>query len=121
MRRTYSEEILNSMCAEYQGLLKLQDWEITVRLVDQRDIPNMEGHVRYNAIARIADIQIPTPETWDTGFVLREQDMQTSLLHEMIHLMFVHATPQFEKDSAQYEIWECGIESIAKALTQTLS
>ena len=119
--RVFSEEILNSMCAEYQKLLKLQDWEIIVRLVDQRDIPGREGDVRYNSVARVAYIKIPTPDTWNSGFVMQYQDMQTTLIHELIHLMFVHVTPEFEKGSAQHELWERGIDCIAKAFTKTLS
>lgn len=112
--KIYTETELNELCQGFQKLLRLQDWEIHVQLVDQLSIPGDEASVTHKLSLKEATINIPTPETFASS-LSANQDMRHLLLHEMIHLYF----SGFQLDDLSgvgHELFELAINSIAGAL-----
>lgn len=83
----YTEEDLNKLCKEYQELLRLQDWQVRVLLVDQFTIAGNQAEVSHSLMRKEATISIPTPETYASE-LSPHQNMEKDLIHELIHLYF---------------------------------
>lgn len=114
MKRIYTEAQLNQLCKEYQKLLRLQDWNVEVKLVDQFTIPENEGIITRHLSTKQACISIPSPETFASA-VSAEQDMLYCLLHELIHLHFPGAIEKrFEE--MEHDLFELGINCLAWAI-----
>lgn len=116
IERIYTESQLREMCEHYQCLLKIQDWNIEVRLVPQRDLGDSDSRVFLGDEVRNASIEIATPDTWTPGFFPRFQDMRRDLLHELLHIVFVDAHPRCKKGSLKHKEHEIAIDTVAEAL-----
>ena len=116
-----SEPELQKLCLDYQKLLRIQDWDITVRLVNQDDIPGKDGDVMWNNATRKATIRIPAHDTWAIGFSYKEQNMRLVLLHELVHVVFGTTDPMFNPDDIRHDLWESSIWSVAEALENLLT
>lgn len=117
-RRIYTEPELNELCQRYQELLRIRDWDITVKLMPQEEIGNAQAKVRIISWCKTAIVKIPTPETWSRGAIELEQDMRTSLVHELIHVVFAYNDPKYKEDDVLDDLYESAIESIAKAICE---
>ena len=116
IERIYTESQLREMCEHYQCLLKIQDWNIEVRLVPQRNLDDSDARVLLGYEVRNASIEIATPDTWTPGFFPRFQDMRRDLIHELLHIVFVDAIPHYEKGSLRHKAYEIAIDTAAEAL-----
>lgn len=106
---------------EWQKLLRLQDWEITVTLVDFiKASQYASGYTGVNLGSKEADIEILSERGYDVNFN-GKQDMLKTLVHELVHLHFIFT---FNEDRgkgdsmsrAEYESFEAGVDLTAKAL-----
>lgn len=107
-----TEKHLERRCRYWQALLRLEDWDVTVRLVDE-----LPGH----ALGRcwwldekaIATIRILRPERCDPGRI-PAQDVEVTLVHELLHLHFAAFTA--ENHTPQATAQEVAIDRCARAL-----
>ena len=118
-----TEEELQEMCKDYQKLLRIQDWRIQVRIVDQASIGNADGKIAWDCNAKEAFLQIPTEDTRVGGNLGngKEQNMRLSLIHELIHICFGYADPQYEVGTLEFAVWEASIDSVAEAFDTLVS
>ena len=116
----FTEEDLNTMCADYQKIFGLQDWNIQVKLVDQALIEEHDAQAKIIDHLKQAHILIPTPETWSPHPMLEEQNMRLSLLHELIHVVFAYADPKYKRESLKDRLWESAIDALAKGISNLL-
>lgn len=108
-----TQKDLESLCREWQKRLRLQDWNIAVKLLRQYDMPPIRGSIDWTYGLKAAVIRVLDPIDYDPSWVDRSDPEQT-LIHELLHLHFACLDPD-QKGSEQRE-FEQGVELIAMAL-----
>jgi len=101
-------------CREWQKILRLQDWDITVDILRDRDMKLGSGQaeVHWKAVNRSAIVHLLDPTDYQNNYF--EQDHERSLVHELLHLhMVMFAT---ETDTPEDTAQEQAVDAIAKAL-----
>lgn len=110
-----TEDQLRGKCAEWQKILRLQDWIITLRITRQRDM-NLKGNAEIEATLpkRMATIRILDPVDYPDGLA-EPQDMELSLVHELLH---IHLFPLFadREEEMRMIAEEQAIEAISRGL-----
>ena len=114
-KKIYTLEELNILCAKYQKLLGLQDWEVEICFTNQMTLPDYEAQVATESKSKRALISIISPETFASS-MNHDQDMHHSLIHELLHLHFViYFRPQ--QGSVEERLFELALNKIAKAIS----
>jgi len=111
-----TEDELREKCAEWQAILRLQDWDIqvTIERASSFKIPGNEGECEWNiqyktALIRILDpVDFPPYSKWP-------YDMEETLVHELLHLHFV-PFDNFERETHEKNAVEQAINLITCAL-----
>lgn len=113
-----TEEQLNELCIEWQKVLRLQDWDIVVKLDRQRQFENKtaQGEVAWVFGRKEAIIKILDPTDYPTECIF-EQDQEETLVHELLHLHFADWSEMME-DGNTPSVGEQGIQCIAQALVR---
>jgi hypothetical protein len=121
MSLTLSQDDARERCTYWQRLLRLQDWDVDVRVVRRATLGSpgscgsCEGGTYRRAIIRIAD---PVDFTPDEPARLR--DMEDTLLHELLHLhlhdLRVPRAKEGERETAEQIAEERAIEAVVGAL-----
>lgn len=113
-----SQEQLEALCREWQGVLRLQDWDVKVKLARQREFsnPSAMGECRWTLPNKQALILLVDPVDYpdDTEW---PYDMEQVLVHELLHL-HAAAFDAFEDDSPQDVALEQMIECLACGLVR---
>lgn len=107
---------LRKLCQEWQSRLRLNDWEIKLFISRERDMirPGLQGENTWEIKNKSAIIKILDPIDYPPD-VLWEQDMEKTLVHELLHLHFA-PFDKYEEDSMEGIAIEQAIDAIAKAL-----
>ncbi len=80
-----SNEELIKLCREWQAVLRLQDWIVQVRFVRHFELNHTEqGNCSSNCMKKMAQIRIVTPEDYNNPEW--QQDVEKTLVHELLHL-----------------------------------
>lgn len=85
MERATQEQLL-AKCREWQAILKLQDWDIKLRLARYYDEPNL-GSCSWTLPKKMATIRIQEYNDYDPANKW-ERDQEITLVHELLHLHF---------------------------------
>lgn len=107
-------ENLQQECLEWQRTLKLLDWDVSVKLVPHREMPDAIGHVRWDLDEKTADIRLIMPEDYPSG-ALRPYNIEETLVHELLHL---HLVTFDMSDEPKRLALEQAINAIARALVK---
>lgn len=100
-------------CQWWQQILRLQDWDVKVRIVRSREMryPDAEGECRINADLKRVVILLLDPQDYDDEW---PQDHEATLVHELIH---IHMVPlKIDPESPENTALEQAIEMLALAL-----
>ena len=117
MSRIFNQEQLEVLLDEWIKRLRLQDWDISVGIYRTTDFYNEGvGENTYNISSAKSTIRIIDPCDYpkNTKF---PQDMETSLVHELLHLKFAHFEPN-DNTSLQHTMWERTIQTMARTLVE---
>lgn len=117
MSRIYNQEQLEALLEEWKNRLCLQDWDIAIGIYRATEFYNEGvGENTYNISSAKATIRIIDPCDYpkNTKF---PQDMETTLVHELLHLKFACFEPE-ENTSLQHAIWERTIQTIARTMVE---
>lgn len=118
-----TEPELQALCACWQSRLRLQDWNVTVKIVRARDMPSAVSNsaaccewqlCKRRAVIRLLDPLDAEPEgPWPYS----DEDQERSLVHELLHL---HSAPydDFKIDSRKDVALEQSIHAISLALVE---
>ena len=107
-----TDEELIQACQYYSAILRIQDWNIKIKLVDRETIEDNDGRVKINAYYKRATIMLPTSESMPVCDH-HPYNMLESLLHEMVHVVFFMANPKMEKNTLDYCLWESSVDRMA--------
>lgn len=81
------EKILKKLTDYWIGILGLQEWEIVSRIKRKTDmLLDCVGDVSYQFIHKKAIVSVIDPMDWNNN--LFKQDMEETLVHELLHLKF---------------------------------
>jgi hypothetical protein len=112
-----TEEQLRGKCAEWQKILRLQDWIISVSVRRERDMV-LKGlaEILPSLPKRMATIRILDPIDYPPE-LSEPQDMELSLVHELLH---IHLFPMFadREDEMRQVAEEQAIEAISRGLVE---
>lgn len=113
---TFTEQELCELCSEWQETLKLQDWEVGLAIAREIDFKRqVQAECSWVLPKKMALIKIIDPIDYHNEVFL--QDMEVSLVHELLHL---HYAPfdNFDNESLECVCMEQSIDLIAKALVK---
>lgn len=117
MQCIFSESELCTLCAEWQERLRLQHWTIAVGIssLESFEQEEAQGEIQFSIETGRALIKILDPEKYpESPF---KQDMEVSLVHELLHLMFAPFTPK--EGTLQHSFMENSIETLAQVLVES--
>lgn len=110
-----TQDELESLLSEWQRRLRLQDWTVKIQLRRRHDMSmdDSAGVCRWQLAKKLACVEIMDPHDYDPGSFGWAQDVERTLVHELLHLHFApFATHDQPVDTAQ----EQAIDLIAGAL-----
>lgn len=110
-------EQAETLCREWQETLRLQDWDIKVKIArgNGLDLPEgVQGRCEWVLAKRLAFIRILDPVDWDKT-ILWPQDMEATLVHELLHLHFA-PFDDFPEDSQKNTATEQAIVALSFSL-----
>ena len=107
-----TDDELIQACQYYSAILRIQDWNIKIKLVDRETIDDSDGSVKINAYYKRATIMLPTVESMP-ACDHHPYSMIESLLHEMVHVVFFMANQKIPKDTLDYYLYESSIDRMA--------
>ncbi len=111
-----SDEELQEKLIEWQKRLRLQDWIIKAGIKRNRDMKDKsQGQCQWTITSKLASIFILDHLDYPPDSML-EQDMEQTLVHELIHLHF--APFDDESDTPKEVAIEQAVDCIAYGLVQ---
>ena len=106
---------LKAKCDEWKVILGLENWDIKTLLVRQSEIPGDQGECQWSLTNRVGIIKITTNEDWDNKYF--KQDMEKTLVHELLHLHFSHIKDYcIDHNTSENAIFEKDIDLLARTL-----
>lgn len=115
VRAHMTQTALSRLCREWQRVLRLQDWNFFIRVKRSCDMSmaHVAGEFQPVLTKKEASIFLLSPIDYPTDAVY-PQDMEKTLVHEMIH---AHFAPFWDCCEEQHRVsMEQAIESLATAL-----
>lgn len=111
---TYTQPELVSLLVYWRKVLRLQDWDVRIKLVRDRDmvVANRQGECDISLRNKEALIRLLDPIDYPDGDWA--QDHEQTLVHELLHLHMAPFDPA--PNTLAQDMQEQAIESIAKAL-----
>ena len=108
-----TQQELEALCAEWQKLLRLQDWRVVVRLVRRYEMDDSDawGECDWNLSNKRATIRVLDPQDAKPG---SGYDPESVLVHELVHLHIAPFRP--ERDSLAERLMEQAINCLEGAL-----
>ncbi|MCR5336500.1 MAG: hypothetical protein K6E42_08110 [Synergistes sp.] len=114
-------QTLEEICKEWAPRLGLGHWEISIRWADEKDIEEMgpwaDAHVKYKFCVERAAIRVKKEEDCKPIDASDSYDAEELIVHELLHLVFAHF-PDGEPDELKTDLFDTGIDRIAKALVR---
>jgi hypothetical protein len=117
----YTPEQLQARLEYWQACLRLQDWDIEVRLVRGATIgQGTSGELHTFRLKKRALIKILREDDYEAaleGAVFDQpHDMEYTLVHELVHLALDACTVQFDPGTIQETAEEHAVHALASAL-----
>lgn len=108
---------MENLCSEWKNRLRLQQWEVAIRIARQKEFEdkNSQGECHWTLSTALATIKILDPIDYpDTPFA---QDMEKTLVHELLHLKFCDFA-KTETGSLEDVMMERAVDHLARALVE---
>lgn len=120
MKIIEDEKTLKELTDYWVKVLRLENWEIVTKIKRKEDmnLSECQGEVRYVFVHRQALITLMDPIDWDNKDF--EQDMESTLIHELLHLSFANITgEEGELDKFQHQLL-CDMEDALMDIKNTI-
>ena len=106
-----------SCLKEWQKILRLQDWEIVLKISrhDDMGLDEVCGSSNWVLARGEAILKLLDPIDYSSDIVF-PQDQEVTLVHELLHLHYAPFSENFERGSLEHIALEKSIEVTAKAL-----
>ena len=101
----------------WQSRLTLQDWSVSIIFARKSDLkPKTLGNIHWDNDKKTAIIRVLDPADYHMPFQEMLQDMEFTVVHELIHLEFSPALSQFARSDASRREEEHAVNNVAAAL-----
>lgn len=112
-----TQEQAQQACQEWQKILRLQDWDIVLRIArrDDMGLDDVNGTCTWTLARNEAIIKILDPIDYPSDCVF-PQDQEVTTVHELLHLHYAPFSDQFAKDTLEYIALERCIDVTSKTL-----
>jgi hypothetical protein len=101
----------------WQRRLNLEDWDITVVMARSTDLkPRTLGNVHWDLGKKSAVIHILDPLDYKLPFPEMLEDMEFTVVHELIHLGFAPVLSEVQRSDANRREEEHAVNHLAEAL-----
>ncbi|SPF51886.1 conserved exported hypothetical protein [Candidatus Sulfopaludibacter sp. SbA4] len=101
----------------WQKRLNLQDWNIAVVMSRASELkPKTLGNIHWDLEKKTATIRVLDPADYKLPFKEMLQDMEFTVVHELIHLNFAPVVSEFPRSDANRREEEHSVNHIADAL-----
>jgi hypothetical protein len=117
-RGPLAEQYVHQKLALWQKRLKLQDWTITVIMSRPGDLRRGTlGNIRWDADKKTARIRVLDTSAYHRPFLATLNDMEFTVVHELIHLELSPVTRSEQSRSAEsFSAEEDAVNRTADAL-----
>jgi hypothetical protein len=120
----WSQKALDSCMKYWQKILGLSHWDIVITYANNRDIEYLLGYPASASISSSPSMERAiirinsTPELDEDAIIYGSDDVEWSILHELLHLYYIDLSINKE-DKVQGELIERIINKTCKALLTT--
>lgn len=113
-----NEERLRELCKEWQERLGLQSWNVKTGIYRERNFcgPERQGENEYNLATGTSLIRILDPVDYPESKF--KQDMEVTLVHELLHLVFAPFEPDEDSKELEQKFMERAICQLSGALVK---
>jgi hypothetical protein len=108
-----TESELQELCAEWQSRLGLAHWKMSVRFGDPNEMGSCIANESHQPEFETALIKILKPSAYSGLF---PQDMEQSLVHELLHILVSPLEPEGGYHGTQDFLFEQTIDRLARIL-----
>jgi len=119
-RRSLAESYLHERLARWQERLKLQDWTVSLVMSHATELRRGTlGNVHWDADNKTAVIRVLDAADYGRPFRATLQDMEFTVVHELVHLELTSLTRNFKSRSEEsFSQEEQAVNRMADALLQ---
>ncbi len=116
-RTVLAESFVTERLWVWQGRLNLQDWNISVVMSDLSDLkPKTLGNIHWDLEKKTATIRVLNPAGYKLPFQEMLQDMEFTVVHELIHLDMAPVLSDLQRSDANRREEEHAVNHVADAL-----
>lgn len=115
-----TQEELEKLCEEWKKILRLEHWDTRITIARDRDFAgdDNEGEIDYILEKGDASIRILDASDYPYPKTPFKQDMEATLVHELLHLHFAPFKPDKEENDLAFCFWERTIDDLSKILVK---
>lgn len=113
--KNLTEDELSELCVKWQNLLRLSHWAIGIRICRRNEMPLQEAQATNHISLTTEQALISILDSKDYPESIFSQDMEVSLVHELLHIPLKYFTDP-EQSSLEYIHMEAFIEGMARLL-----
>ena len=108
-----AETFLNQKLFIWQKRLKLEHWDISIKLVRPGELkPKTLGNIHWDADTHNASIKVLSPLDYKMEFTDALKDMEFTVVHELVHLQL----SSLPRNEASRSAEEKAVNTITQAL-----
>ena len=116
-RSILASSFTNEKLWYWQKRLNLQDWNVSVLVVRSNELkPKTLGNIHWDTDKKTATIRVLDPAEYQMPFREMLDDMEFTVVHELIHLELAPVLSQFSRNEANRREEEHAVNHMADAL-----
>ena len=116
-RSLLAESFAREKLAVWQKRLNLQDWDVTLEVVRSTELrPRTLGNIHWDNEKKTAVIRVLDPADYRLPFPEMLDDMEFTVVHELIHLEIAPVLSHFTRSDADRSEEEYAVNHMAEAL-----
>lgn len=110
------KKTIQKLLKQWQKTLYLQDWDIQIRYAPPHEMCELSrlAEIEYSIAAKEGVIRICYPNPNVSRII--NQDMEMSIVHELLHLHYIAAQKNLEPDTAEHIMHEIAINQDRKSV-----
>jgi hypothetical protein len=116
-RTVLASSFTNEKLWYWQKRLNLEDWNVSVLVVRSNELkPKTLGNIHWDTDKKTAIIRVLDPTEYQMPFREMLDDMEFTVVHELIHLELAPVLSQFSRNEANRREEEHAVNHMADAL-----